>query len=116
VHPGHQNDNTDDHRRRCTAGGEGAETDYFLYVTAVQDANCNAGAVAYASACLFDVRTNRPSLGSVNFCPNSFLNSDMSATLPVLVHELVHALVSKTAVLVWFPPRICFTSASAGAL
>ncbi len=63
-------------------------------MTAVQDANCNAGAVAYASACLFDTRTNRPSLGAVNFCPNSFLNSDMSATLPVLVHELVHALVS----------------------
>lgn len=87
-------DSDDDRSSLCFAGGAGAITDYFLYVTAVQDANCNAGAVAYASACLFDVRTNRPSLGAVNFCPNSFLNSDMGATLPVLVHELVHALVS----------------------
>jgi hypothetical protein len=54
----------------CPAGGVGEFTDYYLYITALQDEHCSSGAVAWALPCLYDTNTNRPLLGSANICPN----------------------------------------------
>eukprot|EP00878_Enallax_costatus_P007236 GHUV01007582.1.p1 GENE.GHUV01007582.1~~GHUV01007582.1.p1 ORF type:complete len:635 (+),score=97.10 GHUV01007582.1:1-1905(+) len=73
-------------------GGGGEYTDYYLYITAIQDEHCASGAVAWALPCLYDDATNRPLLGSANICPEALLNSDEDAGVAVLVHELTHAL------------------------
>ena len=75
-----------------SAGGGGEYTDYYLYITAIQDEHCASGAVAWALPCLYDDATNRPLLGSANICPEALLNSDEDAGVAVLVHELTHAL------------------------
>ncbi|KIZ07138.1 leishmanolysin-like peptidase [Monoraphidium neglectum] len=87
--------------RQCTLGGgscvewkggSGEHTDYYLYITAMQDDHCDSGAVAWALPCLYDTTTNRPLLGSANICPNNLAGADPEAAVSVLVHELMHAL------------------------
>lgn len=75
-----------------SAGGQGEFTDYYLYITAIQDDHCASGAVAWALPCLYDDTTNRPLLGSANICPDALMNGDADSSVPVLVHELTHAL------------------------
>jgi hypothetical protein len=79
------------------AGGEGEPTDYYLYITAVQDEHCRSGAVAWGLPCLYDQDTNRPVLGSANMCPYALQEGGASPgrdqSVAVLVHELMHALV-----------------------
>jgi hypothetical protein len=81
------------------AGGEGEPTDYYLYVTAVQDEHCRSGAVAWGLPCLYDQDTNRPVLGSANMCPYALQEGGASPgrdqSVAVLVHELMHALVGQ---------------------
>ena len=58
----------------CTdhpAGAGAADTDFLLYVAAVQTSSCgtgDAGTLAYASTCERD-QNDRPVLGYANFCP-----------------------------------------------
>jgi hypothetical protein len=47
---------------RPPPGGSGEHTDYYLYITAMQDDHCDSGAVAWALPCLYDTTTNRPLL------------------------------------------------------
>jgi hypothetical protein len=56
----------------------GEFTDYYLYITALQDEHCSSGAVAWALPCLYDTETNRPLLGSANICPNVSSSSSSS--------------------------------------
>ncbi|WIA20451.1 hypothetical protein OEZ85_004860 [Tetradesmus obliquus] len=72
-------------------GGTGEATDYYLYVTALNDEACSSGAAAWALPCLFDPATNRPLLGTANLC-RAALEQDSDAAAAVLVHELHHAL------------------------
>jgi hypothetical protein len=76
----------------AAAGGAGEFTDYYLYITAIQDEHCSSGAVAWALPCLYDDATNRPLLGSANICPESLMNGNTNSGVAVLVHELTHAL------------------------
>jgi hypothetical protein len=75
----------------AAVGGSGEATDYYLYVTALNDEACSSGAAAWALPCLFDPATNRPLLGTANLC-RAALEQDSDAAAAVLVHELHHAL------------------------
>jgi hypothetical protein len=77
------------------AGGTGEYTDYYLYITTLQDEHCQSGAVAWALPCLYDLDSNRPLLGAANLCPEMFAKTSQDAAVSVLVHELLHALVSQ---------------------
>jgi hypothetical protein len=82
-------------------GGAGIpNTDFLIYVTAVQDpTNCpkdvtaTTGVLAYAGACRVD-QYGRPTVATVNFCP-SLLNTDPAEfdnQLKTALHETTHAL------------------------
>lgn len=77
------------------AGGEGEDTDFYLYVTS-QNVGCS-GAVAWASFCLLDVATFQPRIGVVNFCPNQqqLLLQDPDLVIATITHEVIHALVRR---------------------
>jgi hypothetical protein len=75
----------------CHTGGAGEATDYYLYVTTLNDEACSSGAAAWALPCLFDPATNRPLLGTANLCHGA-LEQDSDSAAAVLVHELHHAL------------------------
>ena len=77
---------------RATPGVE--ESDFVLYVTAVESSYCESAA-AYAMYCSLDRETNRPLAGSINFCPSSLSSalSDFEHQVEVAVHELLHTLV-----------------------
>ncbi|OQR94138.1 leishmanolysin-like peptidase, metalloprotease family M08, partial [Thraustotheca clavata] len=76
------------------AAGTGVpNTDYVLYVRAVQTKNCGSSVLAYATSCQQD-QYDRPIMGMVNFCPNK-LDSRISVYTQQLMtakHELAHAL------------------------
>jgi hypothetical protein len=72
-------------------GGQGEATDYYLYVTTLNDDACSSGAAAWALPCLFNPATNRPLLGTANLC-HAALEQDSDSAAAVLVHELHHAL------------------------
>ncbi|GLC60179.1 hypothetical protein PLESTB_001582300 [Pleodorina starrii] len=74
------------------AGTMGEETDMYLYITAVQNDDCEAGAAAWARPCLLDLANNRPLLGAANVCPRALVLLDEDALTAVLTHEMVHAL------------------------
>ena len=73
----------------------GIETDFYLYVTAVDSDVCEGTTTAYAQYCVLDVVTNRPLAGAVNFCPHKVAVSDHASgkQLEKAVHEILHALV-----------------------
>ena len=83
----------------CTdhpAGAGAADTDFLLYVAAVQTSSCgsgDAGTLAYASTCERD-QNDRPVLGYANFCPAMMDTSDAAykGQLATAVHEIVHAI------------------------
>ncbi|KAL6755692.1 hypothetical protein V8C86DRAFT_2671508 [Haematococcus lacustris] len=66
--------------------------DMVLYVTSIQDDQCNSGAAGWARPCLFDASTNRPVLGNANVCPYALMGTDTDQLVAVLVHEVIHAL------------------------
>ncbi|OQR91742.1 leishmanolysin-like peptidase, metalloprotease family M08 [Achlya hypogyna] len=75
------------------AGAGVANTDYVLYVRAVQTTHCDTSVLAYATSCQLD-QYDRPIMGMVNFCPNK-LKTTASAyelQLDTAMHELAHAL------------------------
>lgn len=65
----------------------------YLYITAVQNEDCEAGAAAWARPCLFDLGNNRPQLGAANVCPGALRLLDEETLTAVLTHEMIHALV-----------------------
>ena len=83
----------------CTdhaAGAGAAQTDYQLYVAAVQTTSCGSGGsgtLAYASTCQRD-QNDRPILGYANFCPAMMDTSEAAyqGQLSTAIHEIVHAL------------------------
>ncbi|KAF0688818.1 Aste57867_19640 [Aphanomyces stellatus] len=75
------------------AGAGVPNTDYVLYVRAVQTAHCGTSVLAYATSCQTD-QYDRPTMGMVNFCPGK-LNADPSVydkQLDTATHEIAHAL------------------------
>ncbi|CAK4103332.1 unnamed protein product [Aphanomyces euteiches] len=79
----------------CTTTGDSGvpNTDYVLYVRAVESPNCAGNVLAYATSCQQD-QFDRPTMGMVNFCP-SRLNPDprmYTAQLTTATHEITHAL------------------------
>ena len=66
-------------------------SDYVLYVTAVNSAECNNN-FAFASPCTLEYGLNRPVAGHVNFCPNAFSGVTDEFLVTVIKHELIHAL------------------------
>lgn len=73
---------------RSYAGTLGQPTDMYLYVTSIQDVQCQAGAAAWARPCLFDPVTNRPVMGSANVCPFSLAGTDADTLVAIMVHEV----------------------------
>ncbi|ETW05217.1 hypothetical protein H310_04204 [Aphanomyces invadans] len=77
-----------------TSSGTGVpDTDYVLYVRAVQTANCGNNVLAYATSCQLD-QFDRPTMGMVNFCPPK-INADplvYDKQLNTATHEIAHAL------------------------
>ncbi len=67
----------------------------YLYITAVQNDDCEAGAAAWARPCLMDLGNNRPLLGAANVCPRALGLLDEEALTAVLTHEMIHALVGQ---------------------
>ncbi|KAG2486370.1 hypothetical protein HYH03_014950 [Edaphochlamys debaryana] len=75
------------------AGTQGEDADMFLYITAVQNEDCAAGAAAWARPCLLDLGDNRPLLGGANVCPAALGGLlDEGSLVAVLAHEMIHAL------------------------
>ncbi|EFJ43569.1 hypothetical protein VOLCADRAFT_96170 [Volvox carteri f. nagariensis] len=74
------------------AGTKGEETDMYMYITAVQNNDCEAGAAAWAKPCLMDIGINRPLLGAANVCPGALELLDEERLTAVLTHEIIHAL------------------------
>ncbi|GFR44754.1 hypothetical protein Agub_g6085, partial [Astrephomene gubernaculifera] len=74
------------------AGTQGEPTDMYLYITAVQNADCSAGAAAWARPCLLDLGDNRPLAGAANICPSALGLLGEEALSAVLLHEMIHAL------------------------
>jgi hypothetical protein len=70
--------------------------DLVLFLTANQTKDCKQGALAYTVPCLTDAVTGRPTAAGMNVCPLSLRSSPLML-LNTLVHETVHALVSKQA-------------------
>lgn len=70
------------------------ETDFYLYVTALDSSVCSS-ALAYAQFCALDEVTNRPLAGNINFCPER-LDTDpfeFDGQVETAIHELLHTLV-----------------------
>eukprot|EP00873_Tetraselmis_striata_P014951 jgi/Tetstr1/435215/TSEL_024134.t1 len=79
-----------------TPGGDGApNTDFILYVTAVDSASCFDGTVATGGFCSLDLETGRPLAGFANFCPRSISGdpSKFGSQLDTAVHEILHGIV-----------------------
>ncbi|XP_065839196.1 leishmanolysin-like peptidase isoform X2 [Oscarella lobularis] len=85
------------------AGAGVANSDYVLYVSSNQTAECGSGSfsdsnaaenVAYAGHCQQDLATDRPVFGFINICPNLLSTSvDMyGQQLAIIKHEILHAL------------------------
>jgi hypothetical protein len=77
-----------------SGSGQGRPVDFVLYVTS---APCAAGTVAYAGACAVGGEDSRPVMGSINLCPGAYDVLTPRRQMEVIVHELLHALVSAPA-------------------
>lgn len=82
----------------CTqhAAGSGvADTDFVLFVGAIQAESCTGGGdtLAYATTCERD-QYDRPIMGFANFCPSKLKTSpsDYDGLLATAIHEMIHAL------------------------
>lgn len=84
------------------AGGPGLNnTDFALYVTAVDEPYCASGSVlAVGAPCEVDTWSGRPLSGNANFCPRALRvaraadggNNSWGMQLDTALHELTHAL------------------------
>ncbi|DAZ98816.1 TPA: hypothetical protein N0F65_000972 [Lagenidium giganteum] len=82
-------------RGKCsTIPGQGVpDSDFVIYVRAVNTTFCNGQVLAYASSCQKD-QYDRPTFGMANFCPTQ-ISSDphaYEAQLATALHEMTHAL------------------------
>ncbi|RVE44483.1 hypothetical protein evm_010887 [Chilo suppressalis] len=71
------------------------ETDFVLYVSAVETERCRRGlTVAYASHCQQDAALDRPVAGHANFCPGELSTKirDLPSVMSTVKHEMLHAL------------------------
>ncbi|XP_041983428.1 leishmanolysin-like peptidase isoform X2 [Aricia agestis] len=71
------------------------DTDFVLYVSAVETERCRRGlTVAYASHCQQEAALDRPVAGHANFCPGelSTRSRDLPSVLSTVKHEMLHAL------------------------
>lgn len=82
--------------KRHTSSEIGEFTDFYLYLTAQQDTTCKNGAAAWAVACVYDDYTYRPVAGNANICPASFGSLKEEDLVATVVHEVLHAMVSRT--------------------
>ncbi|XP_061727477.1 leishmanolysin-like peptidase [Cydia pomonella] len=70
-------------------------TDFVLYVSAVETERCRRGlTVAYASHCQQESALDRPVAGHANFCPGELSTKyrDLPSLLSTVQHEMLHAL------------------------
>lgn len=71
------------------------DTDFVLYVSAVETERCKRGlTVAYASHCQQESALDRPVAGHANFCPGELSTKyrDLPSVLSTVKHEMLHAL------------------------
>lgn len=68
-------------------------TDFLLFVSSVESADCDGNTLAYAGTCQRD-QYDRPTVGYANFCPSKLSTSaaDWADQRATAVHELIHAL------------------------
>ncbi|XP_065920451.1 leishmanolysin-like peptidase isoform X2 [Dysidea avara] len=78
--------------RQVGGAGDGVDADFIYYISVVNDAACNAGTLAYAAGCTFDVVNNRPLTGYTNICPQSLQSDNMQNIFLLILHETLHAL------------------------
>ncbi|KAI1724691.1 leishmanolysin domain-containing protein [Ditylenchus destructor] len=78
-----------------TCGPGVTESDFLLYVSAVDSARCkNEDTIAYAAHCQQEQELDRPIAGHVNICPMSLSTHqhDQEILLSTVKHEILHAL------------------------
>jgi leishmanolysin-like peptidase len=78
------------------AGAGVADTDFVLYVTAMQTPSCGSAGMdvlAYGLTCQRD-QHDRPTFGRVNFCPSALDTNaaNVESEIGVALHEVAHAL------------------------
>ncbi|VDP71816.1 unnamed protein product [Schistosoma mattheei] len=74
-----------------------APNEYVLFVESENKQGCLSGStLAYAGPCEMHPTTDRPIMGSINFCPQKMEIQEPGKTMLVgtAIHELGHALVS----------------------
>ncbi|KAI6653738.1 hypothetical protein LOD99_3242 [Oopsacas minuta] len=70
-----------------------SDSDYVLYVSAVNDLTKCPGILAFAGPCTLEYGLNRPVVGQVNFCPLAFTGqTDTDLLITLIKHEMIHAL------------------------
>ncbi|XP_064595242.1 leishmanolysin-like peptidase isoform X2 [Liolophura sinensis] len=70
-------------------------TDFILYISAVQSDRCHLGStVAYAAHCQLEHALDRPVAGYINICPGTLSTTahDLHQTISTVKHEILHAL------------------------
>jgi leishmanolysin-like peptidase len=76
------------------AGGQGVpNSDFVLYVRAIDSSFCSGAVVAYAASCQKD-QHDRPTFGMANFCPMQIKTNpdEYEKQLSTAMHEITHAL------------------------
>ncbi len=73
--------------------GLGFAADYVLTVTAVDGPTCveSEDTLGYAAPCRYD-QYDRPTMGSINFCPRALVDRSPATLQSTAKHELAHAL------------------------
>ena len=87
------------HCEEAKTGSGVADTDYLLYVTAVNDSNCRSPDVLYTSVpCSQDLTYNRPIAGNINICPGAFRSSLVAFEYQVslFLREMIRLLGFRT--------------------
>ncbi|KAI0241970.1 Leishmanolysin-like peptidase [Lamellibrachia satsuma] len=84
------------YNRRAQEGVDaaGVDTDYVLYVSAVNTANCAGTVVAYARHCQLERALDRPVAGYINICPGGIGTrpQNLHFEKATIKHEIYHAL------------------------
>ncbi|XGW04819.1 hypothetical protein V3C99_015751 [Haemonchus contortus] len=96
--------NNDSNRNQGNCGGRLIDTDFVLFVTAMER-HCER-VLAYAYHCVTDELTNRPVAGYMNICPkllHSMESHKFGEYMSVIKHEIIHTLVFSPLLFRFFP-------------
>ncbi|KAK4467426.1 hypothetical protein MN116_009072 [Schistosoma mekongi] len=78
-----------------------APNEYVIFVSSENKHGCTSGTtLAYAGPCEMHPTTDRPIMGSINFCPQKMDVEEPGKTMLIgtAIHELAHAMYLKTVI------------------